>query len=65
MLRRTVMPAGLVKAGVWLNGSIARMQQLGVLHENHLWSLASESQIIYRAVEGFQKGTNHRDSRCV
>ena len=35
---------GVVKAGVWLNGSIARLQQLGLLHENDVWSLASERE---------------------
>ena len=33
---------GMLKAGVWLNSSIARMRALGLLGEASRWALASE-----------------------
>jgi hypothetical protein len=39
---------GMFKANVWLNSSIDKMQQLGLLEENDLWSLASELEYTMR-----------------
>ena len=39
---------GIFKAEVWLNSSIDKMQQLGLLEENELWSLASELEYTMR-----------------
>ena len=37
-------PGGLYDAGVWLNTSINKMKDLGLLEENDKWSLASERE---------------------
>ena len=39
---------GMFKADVWLNSSIEKMQQLGLLQQNDLWSLASELEYTMR-----------------
>lgn len=41
---RDAYAGGLFKADVWLNTSIQKMETLGLLDENELWSVASERE---------------------